>query len=359
MLRSFAFIQKDVSPDFYYDVWQEIQKWRYYFYKFAGVNAEEAMHLTLIHTLTHFDRSGNLPAYIKKLAREIAKDNSKIIPVDFMEQTLADSKDYSDEQPSVKVDTGRVPSFENEVVNRLSESRNKADIQMLALEFLDKFVLLCNSLRNHDTTTRYYPDIFMKNCLDLSSKYENFNDLCLQLYDEYQDDIEWFLDLDNNTNGWKEADFSLIHNSISKRVILISEDTEEEVEDADNELCFIKGTIKDKRVYKIPYEDLWEYMCDLIDSYETNEMKFILGNSYIVRTLGGSYSTLNIDLYNFYDLIRSEILTNVLYETSGRLLNIGSKCIYILAPKGVIIPKKIVKGIPIEFKVEDITDYLR
>lgn len=104
--------------------------------------------------------------------------------------------------------------------------------------------------------------------------------------------------------------------------------------------------------------DLWDRLCDLIDSYETNECKFIMGDNFIVRTLGGSYSILNTDLYNFYDLIRSEIVTNILYDTNSKLLNVGTECIYILASANITLPKRIVKGIPIEFDIEDITDTL-
>jgi hypothetical protein len=94
VLKSYAFMQSDINIAFYYEIFNEIQKLKWYFYKFAGVNAEEAMQRTLYHTLFHFNSSkGNLSAYIKKLAREITKENSRLILVDFLEQTLSeDSK---------------------------------------------------------------------------------------------------------------------------------------------------------------------------------------------------------------------------------------------------------------------------
>ena len=79
----------EIDISFYYDVWKEIGNLRWYFYKFAGVNADEAMEKTLFHTLTHFNaEKGSLSAYVKKLAREITKENSKLVYVDFLEQTL-------------------------------------------------------------------------------------------------------------------------------------------------------------------------------------------------------------------------------------------------------------------------------
>ena len=64
---------------------------RYYFYKFAGQNAEEAMENTLMHVLTHFDSSkGYLPDYVRKLARTIEKKNNRLVLVDFLEETVSE-----------------------------------------------------------------------------------------------------------------------------------------------------------------------------------------------------------------------------------------------------------------------------
>lgn len=355
-MKSFKFMIDDVSPDFYYKVWSEIQQWRYYFFKFAGGNGYEVMQLTLMHALTHYEESGNLQAYIKSLARTMGKSDGKQIPTNFLEETLASVED-NDYEP--KVDTGSISSFEPQIIEEVVKSNALESVQILALEYLDKFVVLCTALMNHDTTTKYYPETFIKESLNLSRKYENFNSICLSLYQEYQDEIDWFLQLDEDNDCWKEADFSYIRNNLSRRIVLLSEDTEKPTNDADSEPCFVKGDLKNKRIYKIPYEDIWEKQCDLLDSYEINEMKFILGNNYIVRTLGGSYSPLNADLFNYYDLVRSEIVTNILYETGGRLLNVGSKCIYILASDSVSIEDKLVKGIQIKFNIIDVTDEMK
>ena len=39
-------MQSDINIAFYYEIFNEIQKLKWYFYKFAGVNAEEAMQRT-------------------------------------------------------------------------------------------------------------------------------------------------------------------------------------------------------------------------------------------------------------------------------------------------------------------------
>ena len=77
----------------------------------------EAMQATLIHSLTHYSESkGEMSAYIKALARDITKDNRKLIFVDFLEQTLAEDTDEMSNKPNV--DTGRVNDFSNSVVNK-------------------------------------------------------------------------------------------------------------------------------------------------------------------------------------------------------------------------------------------------
>ena len=365
MLKSFSFMADDIDYAFYYDVWQELQKLKWYFVKFAGDNAGEAMHRTLMHTLSHFDPNrGGLSAYIKKLAREITKDNGKLVFVDFLEQTLAYGEGDEEEKP--QVDAGRVQDFAAEVVESiiLEESR-RADIINLALEFMDKFIILCEALIEHDTSTVYYPEIFISECLKLSKKCKNFNQDCIDVYLEFKEDFDWFLGLDGDNIGkWKETDYLLINQSQSKRVKFLNEETDQEVIDADRETWYLSGNLgkgdKQKRVIKIYYESEWETMCDLIDDYETNCMKFVMDDSYIIRTLGGSYSVLNPDLYNLYDLVRMEILTNVLQMTNGRILNVGSECIYVLCDNSFDckLEKKTIKGIDIELSAVDITDTL-
>ena len=42
---------KELDIAFYYEVWNEISNLKWYFYKFARNNAEEAMQMTLMHWL--------------------------------------------------------------------------------------------------------------------------------------------------------------------------------------------------------------------------------------------------------------------------------------------------------------------
>ena len=364
VLNSFSFMPKEIDIAFYYEINNEIQKLKWYFYKFAGANADEAMQRTLHHTLLHFNADkGNLSAYIKKLAREITKENGRIILVDFLEQTLSDNED--DDISDSSIDIGNVADFSSSLIDELEFNEDKRDdVINLALEFMDKFMLLCEALIKHDTSTKYYPDIFIKNCLAINRKCLNFNYLCLDVYMEYKDDFEWFLSLGDGDDDWKESDFVLINNSQSKRIRLINPDTKEDVEDADVDTYILRGKLgigdSRKKVIRVNYLDLWEYFCDLIDDSETNEIKFVINNSYICRTFGGSLSVLNPDLYNMYDVVRMEILTNILQDTFGRILNIGSECIYLVCNANMNKTELVrdVHGHHIELKYEDITDNL-
>lgn len=361
ILCSYSFSPNQIDVGFYYDVWKELEKLRWYFYKFAGSNADEAMERSLYHTLTHFNaEKGSLSAYVKKLAREITKENSRVIYLDFLEQTVSDEEDI--DSPQVQ-SISTVHDFSDELVDAMELSENRYnDVVNLALEFMDKFLMLCEALKKRDVNTRYFPSVFIKSCMRISSRCTNFNQLCLDVYDKYGEKFKWFLDLDQDVGNWRESDFTMIRNSKSKRACLIDPKTDEEVEDADVDRFVLHGKLGDgaarKKIIKVSYYDVWSLMCDLLDAQETNVMKFIIGNSYVVRTFAGSLSVLNTDLFNMYDLVRSEILTNVLVDTCGRILNVGSENFYLLCNSDMNKEKLSchVCGYDLELPYTDITD---
>lgn len=362
MLGSLCFMSKEIDSTFFYEINEELNKLRWYFYKFTGVNAEEAMQKTLLHTLTHFNpERGDLSAYIKKLAREITKENGRLIYVDFLEQTLSDDTD--DEERKATIDTGRVSDFSLTVLDDIEKSTNRrGEVVNLALTFMEKFMTLCVALNCHDTSTTYYPKPFIDECLRISGKCMDFNGLCLSLYKELGDDFDWFLHLDDDNQGvWREADHLLINQHQSKRVRIVGLNNDDEI-DADIDKWVLSGKLGEgtdkKRVIKVYYYDVWEMMCELIDDTETNEMKFVIDDTYIIRTLGGSLSVINPPLYNEYDLVRLEILTNIIHDTAGRVLNVGSENIYLLcnADYDVGENRRVIRGKEIEFKYTDITD---
>ena len=362
-MKSYSFHKEIANERLFYEIWTTIGKLKWYFYKFAKNNAEEAMQLTLEHCLTHYNPNiSSLDVYVKSLAREITKDNGRLVFIDFIEQTLSgDSGDTGEREKNVNLNVGRVRDFSDDIVENmlLSEDR-RDDIIELALQFMDKFIVMCEALINNDTTVVYYPEVYIKACLKLNKLCRNFNKSCISLYMDYAPEFKKFLDSDaNNVGEWLEADFSYISTNTSKRIRLVNSLTGLPVNDADKEKLKCEGKLVDKRVLRIPYSQLWETLCDMVDSEETNEIKFVLGDQYIFKTLGGSLSVANTSLFNMYDLIKNEIITNVLHETRGRLLSVGSECIYVLTAKSdVCIEPKSIRGISIELKAEDITESL-
>lgn len=359
MMHSFAYMNSfTISESLYYLLWNEIEKLRRYFSKFCGQNTDEAMQRTLMHALTHYNESkGEVSAYVKSLAREITKDNGKLIFVDFLEQTLAESDD--DSKP--KVDCGSVQDFSVSVINSIMVSEHKRkEVVNLALCYIDKFMLMCESLITRDTSTNYYPEVFVRECIKLSRGCDNFNQICVSIYKEYKNQFIEFLGYNLKDDGkeWRESDFPLIKQSESKRIRLVDPSTKIVVNDPDVENFKVLGNLGDKRLLKIRYYDVWETMCDYVDEDGINVMKFTIDDSFIIRTFGGSITVVNPDLYNVYDLCRTEILSNILHDLNARYVGIGSENFYIITGKSgkKDLPSRVVKGLPIEFKVEDITD---
>ena len=370
LLRSFSYRVDSLNENFYHELWSTIIGLKGYFYTFCKRNTDEAMQAVFIHALYHYKpERGDLKVYIKSLARTIIKKKNREVTVDFLEQTLSlednkNGKKNPKDQPEVDttmLTAGKTRDFTEDLASQLDHDVEiKNDIVMLALEFMDKYIKLCNALLTYNTSTNYYPEIFIKMCIKLSAKYSDFNQECLKLYNTYKDYFEWFLNIDNDNKGpkWCETDYFLIGSNASKRVKFINSLTNEEVTDADRESWYVRGKFDGKRIIKVRYEDVWNLMCDLIESQEINECKFIINDNYILKSFGGSISVLNVDLFNYYELFKTEIATNLLKNTSGRLINIGSQNMYILTSKSdlsILNEVRIIRGYEIKFDWEDIT----
>lgn len=358
-MKSFAYSEDDFDSSLCYQIWYEVERLRMYFYKFCDSNADEAMQLVLMHAMSHYNpNKGDLIPYIKTLAREITKDNGRTVACDFLEQTVTENSD----ERGIKNNLGEVADISDEVVEQiiLSSSRRE-EIAELALQFMNFFMLLCQSLINRDTSTVYFPDIFISECLSLSKKSRNFNQECLSLYSEFKDEFDKFLNYGVSDIGtWRETDCDLIAKNGSKRIKIVN---------MDGSLCkdpdavdkwSISGNLNGKHIVKVSYYEQWDKMCDMIDEDGINAMKFTIDYSYIIRTLGGSLSVINPSLFNEYELCKMEILTNLLYDTGGRYLSVGSKCMYFLVDISqkqpcIKIPNRIIKGVQLNFEAIDVT----
>lgn len=355
-------MHQEVKPSDFYEAWREIEKMRFYFYKFAGANAEEAMQNTLMHVITHFDASkGSLPDYVRKLARTIEKKNNRLVLVDFLEETVSED-DTDDVNASIYKGAQKTQDVADEAIDNIMAKENYfKDVEKLALEFMDKFVILAKALMQHDTNTTYYPEPFIKACMDLIHKYSDFNKACIDIYNENSEDFQWFLDLETSTGvDWRETDYLLFAQRESKRVVLLNRKTREPVVDCEKEPFVVKGNLgtkaNPKYVLKVDFAKAWHTMCDLIDDLYSNEMKFVIGDNYIIRTLGGSYSVLNPIKTNMYALVRDEIITNILLMFNCRVLSVGKTTAYILANDLDVCQNYIfnIKGVTVDFTISQV-----
>lgn len=357
-MKSFSYQSEVPDSRRYYELWTAIEKLKRYFYKYNGVNCEEAMLETLQHAVKHYDpNKGDIEPYLKNLARNASKKQSNVeIPCDFLEETV--SEEYFG--TCIGDPTGVV----REIIAEIDYEIDKRDeIARLALSHMSFFSLFCESVINRDSTTRYFPESFVSEILKISGQTKKFNETLLNIYAEHRNGLAYFVGADvNNEGNWREADFEHIRKSSSKRVSLCNNAGDTSALDSEGSLYF-RGNLEGKAVVAVDYYELFNSLCDLVDcsTEGITALRYDIGDHFIVRSLGGSLSIVNPNLLNIYSLFRSEIITNILYDLNARYLGCGDKFIYVMANKkegAHIIPKKLIKNIEIELNAIDITEEL-
>lgn len=360
-MKSYSFDKPEITGNRYYEFWSEIERLRNYFRKFCGAETDEAMNKTWYHCLSHFDETkGDLKSYVKSLAKTIVQPGGREVSVDFLENTVDDEEGSSlDDTRSSGSFRRQVKSdFSDSVIDEIYLSLDRTDeLASLALSNMSWFIKLCESIINKDSTSEYYSKTFIDGFKSLYSRCNNLFLLCIEMYKEYGDAMRSFLSMDKNNEGsWVEADFTYINLRTSRRVYLESP-SGGTIEYADMEPFVIKGSIKGKKVIRVKYSEQHEMLLDRIDSPVSNEMKFFIGNKYIIRTLGGSLSVVDVPLYNMYTLVQNEILTNLLRDTkNSSLLNVGYEYMYFLckADYDLKIPTRVIRGIELKFEAEEV-----
>ena len=379
LLRSYSFAPKELNQAFICYVYKQVEALTPYFIRFNSRSAvDEAKQRTVRNIIENYNpAAGSLKAYIKVNARKVMLEKLKDVPTEMVEVMSVDNggrvnrnnhpnkyltditKEYiGGNKPLV---WGFTEDFSDEICNQFVPEYDIEDAVIdLALSFMDKFVFMCDALLRRDTSTAGYSSKFISYAITLYRRNKNFVKASLYIYDLYKEDFDWFLSL-KDSDEWIESNYQIIDKNKSKRVKLVTPATAIAVDDADVESWELSGSIADKRLITVYYNDLWETLCDKVDSFETNELKFIINDSYIIRTLGGSWSCSNVDCNNVYDNIRMEILTNVLrFLPNGRILNIGREKFYFLCDRlsAVNCIDMDIKGIHVHLDFEDITDTL-
>ena len=355
-MKSISIAHDELDSSLCYDAWTIIQKFKFYFQKVSHGDGNELMLSVLEHVLQHYNPDyGELAPYILSLSRTMSKRDVRVTPVDFLEWTLTDE---IDRQASV---SGNQADLVDEVMTRIDTTEDKVvAVIELALSNMTFFNLMCESMVNMSSTTKYFPDYFRKSCLKLLSRCggKKFTDICMYIYRKYKSDFNKFMgsDVENAGKAWRELDKGVIQRNTSKRIILVEKGTNIPVKDPDKCEWEIQGILGERRILKVPYIDLMNIMIDFIDSDEINPIKFTIGESYICRTLGGSLSVVNTNLFYQYDNFKLELLTNLVYDLDARILVCGEESVYMLANKDYPqMPERVIRGIPVAFEVVDVT----
>lgn len=342
---------------------------KYYFRFFTKSDtlADDCMHMTIMHTLDHFE--GNdyaLQAYIKNLARNFPKvirkrqDSS----LDFLEDIIDSTGNIVVQLKESGAIVYKTPrnALEEEIINKiLFEQEDFSDLYRWAIDNMSLFLITAEAIKTHNTSLKKLPDDFKKTTLQLAQKYDNFNDMVFELYAQYSDAILTYLGQQDLSELWQEADYTMFNRQIIKRCNfkLLDVNTEKPVKDADVDTFFgIREDLKKYQVYRINYVDVWDMLCLKAEETPINSLHFTIGNHEQWRTLGGSIIFDN-SYQAFCRLQRDEIISNLLFFTKTNLLNVGNTHIYILGNKLCQESLKFkVKDVEIEFEIENITDQI-
>jgi hypothetical protein len=320
------------------DILQAVNELKYYFVKFNKTRFKEAMHKATQHALHHYNRGcGELHPYIKSLARTILKDyNKKVTPVEDVDLYVPEGVDCTEDK-----------AMENLYKYEVREEK----VEELALSAMGYFLTMCDCILKEDLRTTYFPKEFKLACLDLAGDdFKRFHQIALEIYREYSVEMRQFLTVQETFDkAWVEADYNLIQKETSKRVRLQSD-----TQNLDRGKINIIGKYAGKKIVRIYYRDIIEYLCDLIDAENNNMIRFNIGDSYIIRTFGGSMSVVNVSLFNMYGLFEAEMITNLIQMTRGKYLGKGSEYLYFLVSQDLQeLPEKRFGTITITFEMED------
>lgn len=347
------YLAKDMDCELAEEVSREIKKLESYFNFLNREKAPEAMLDTFYHCLKHYkgavSQNGIAP-YLKKLASTILKKNSKEFATEFVEDLGG---------MALAID-GLDAYLENSILDtEYSDTSLRKEVINIAFTYTQYFLLMCEQLIDSNyKCTKYFPAEFKNDCLRLVKVYPTFNTICLDVYKKYGDELRKFLAFEGYKDGrWFEADYDLIAKRRSKRIKVVSL-TDEVLTNLDVEDWILRGSLAGKHVYKIDYISVWNKICDMFDSEESNCVKLIIEGQSVYRTLGGSTPILGTSINVLYDLSLAEIITTILRDSCGLYLGSGTDYLYIVTNDEFKISTVNVKGVDLNFYYEDITDWV-
>lgn len=346
----------------FFKVWDEIQRNKGYFYACNGVKADEAMQAAWEHCLYNYDPDrGSLKFYVMSLGKSILKKKNKELAIDYGDNVIDNNHEIhvkdKDEDGNTTVRTYKLdaPDICDDVVRDIYADEYMYDeIAKIALVYMDMFLSMCKAIKLRSIDTKNYSTQFKKECVALCKVSPKFNKLCIDVYDKYSKLMTKFLESgEKKRNVWGEVDYDFMRKRQIKKVYLVDE-LGFPVIDADTQKYFLASKLKNKRIVRVNYVELWDDVCYCLEEDTISSIRFTIGSHTIYRTLGGSITVLDVPYNTVCDLMRMEILTNITKSLCGRILNIGSECIYLLCDINIepFIPKISVAGFDIDLTVE-------
>lgn len=366
MLKSYSFMDSDMPLAFYYSILEELKTLEGYLYSFNGIRADEARQRVFMHTITHYNtnKGQNLNAYLKSLIRDILKEGQRVISVDFLEQTAyVDDDNNTNSANGEPIDTGKIPDFVDTLVEDMCLKDDlTSDIVKLALRHLSNFILLCESIRSFNSSHEKFDQVFKRECLKVYKSGTNFNTACMALYHKHGREMRWFLDLHKRSSQyWKEGNFAKLRNAGIKKCNIISLKEGISVGDSKDIPFVFRGSLTPlQRIYRVDYYNIWDMLCSLAESDETNELKLLIDGHFLFQTPGGSILGVDPDYSSIYELLRVEIITNILINTRSKLITYGKEYIYMLNTTGSPLEDTTYTAcnLSLPFQFEDVTDYI-
>lgn len=332
MIDIFYYHADEFKPKLWYLVWSELAKLQGYLFKVCRKDADNVKMRVFEHAVMHYSSDkGNLNAYLRKLIDTSVKPNMKYVPVDtvIMDATVEEGAQRLQEY------TGRYTErLEVQVEEAMIGKEEKFEkVANLALSNMHYFIMYAKQVIDKDTTSNYFPESFKKETLKCFRFCgADFHKLVVYIYDKHRQGFEKFMEDSpyGRNEAYKELDIEMINKSTSRRIMLVDSSTYIPCEDPDTQDWVVYGNLGKYRIIKVPYRQLYDTLCDLIDEEGCNVLKYSLGETYIFRTLGGSLTLTNLSLFRMYDIVKNEIVTNMLYDYNARLLGVGSECVYLL-----------------------------
>ena len=353
VLSSIQYFTDVIDYSLMYEVEEVLQKMQGYFYKFCGKDADEARARVMLHTLTHYNPDkGELKPYIKSLIREILKDGSRLVCVDFLEETVSD--DDSDVETPRFQNLTKVPNFADKLIADNDGVVYDLVIK-LALTYPRDFVLLCKSLLSNSVSVCGFNRAFIDSCLKITKEHPRFNEVCLKIYEVYKDDIMYFLSCDS-LEYLQDADFTRM--MYSQQVSIVDRYTGFTLPDPDrlpDEELLIRGKLGDKLVYRVDYLDLLTTVRDMYSDTKISFLRLTIGDSYIARNLSGQVIYDNPSIATLVAIAKQELLSAVYRYSLGKVLSVGSENFYILCRKLENTKfETSIAGIPINLYFEEV-----